>query len=204
MTNFLIFGLLLLKTSMKKIKIVCLGGSMEDNSSTLALLKYSAAGLKKLGADTYLADIRKFDLPIFSYKALKSLKNEKFSIFTKNIKEADGFIFASPEYHGSVSSAFKNAIDFLEILAGEDPPYLNLKPVGCISVGGAENAGYATLNAMVHIVHNLRAVAAPSSVAIGYGNNLFNKKGELINEAVEKRINRLVSEVYTLAAKLKE
>ncbi len=189
---------------MKKIKIVCLGGSMEDKSSTLALLKYSEIKLKELGADTYLADIKKLNLPIFSYKALNSLKNEKFSVLTENFKEADGFIFASPEYHGTVSSAFKNAIDFLEVLSDSKPPYLTLKPIGCISVSGAENAGFSTLNAMVHIIHNLRAIAAPSSLAIGYGNSLFNKKGELINKIVNKRLDRLVSEVYKLAVKLKD
>lgn len=189
---------------MKKIKIVCLGGSMEENSSTLALLKYSAIKLKEIGAETYVADIKKLNLPIFSYKALKSLKNEKFRILTEKIREADGLIFASPEYHGTVSSAFKNTIDFLEVLAGSKPPYLSFKPIGCIAVGGAENAGFSTLNTMVHIIHNLRAVVAPSSLAIGYGNSLFNKKGEFANEIIKKKINRLASEVYKLAIKLKD
>ncbi|MEO8512409.1 MAG: NAD(P)H-dependent oxidoreductase [Ignavibacteria bacterium] len=189
---------------MKKIKIVCLGGSMEDNSSTLALLKYTASKLEKLGAETYLADIKKINLPIFCYKALKNLRNTKFKLLAERIKEADGLIFASPEYHGTVSSAFKNAIDFLEILSSNKPPYLSFKPVGCIALGGAEYAGFSTLDAMVHIIHNLRGIAAPSSIAIGYGNSLFNKKGELVNEVVKKRIDRLAGEVYTLALRLRD
>ncbi len=60
---------------------------MEDNSSTLAILKYFASKLKELGAETYMADIKKLNLPIFSYKALKSLKNEKFRILAENIKK---------------------------------------------------------------------------------------------------------------------
>lgn len=177
---------------------------MEDNSSTLALLKYSAQKLKERGAEIYIADIKKLNLPIFSYKALKNLKNKKFSLLVEKINEADGLIFASPEYHGTVSSAFKNTIDFLEVLSTGKPPYLSMKPVGCISVGGAETAGYSTLNALVNIVHSLRAVAAPCSVAIGFGSSLFNSKGELTNDAIKKRINRLVSEVYILAEKLKD
>ena len=204
MTNFLNFGLLLLKIPMKKIKIVCLGGSMEDNSSTLALLKYSAGKLNEHGAVTYLADIKRLNLPIFSYKALKSLKNAKFSKLINEMSTADGYIFASPEYHGTVSSAFKNAIDFLEVLSVNTPPYLSLKPVGCIAIGGAENAGYATLNAMINIVHNLRGVVAPNSLALGYGGSIFNKKGELANEVISKRLNRLADELYTLAVRLKD
>ena len=189
---------------MKKINIVCLGGSMENKSSTLAVLKHAAVKLKELGADVYVTDIRTLDLPLFSYKALLSMKNLKFTELVKKIKEADGFIFASPEYHGSVSSAFKNVIDYLEILSKETHPYLSLKPVGCIALGGAENAGYATLNAMISIVHNLRGVVAPNSLAIGYGSSLFDNKGNLNSEVIIKRVNRLTEELFMLAKRLRD
>ncbi|NOS86190.1 MAG: NAD(P)H-dependent oxidoreductase [Ignavibacteria bacterium] len=189
---------------MKKINIVCLGGSMEQKSSTLAVLKYASASLKELGAEVYVSDIRTLELPVFSYKALRSLRNRKFTELVKKIKNADGFIFASPEYHGSVSSAFKNVIDYLEVLSKETPPYLSLKPVGCIALGGAENAGYATLSAMISIVHNLRGVAAPNSLAIGYGSSLFDNKGNLKSEVIIKRVNRLSDELFLLAKRLKD
>ena len=188
---------------MKKINIVCLGGSMEKSSSTLAVLNYAAVNLKKLGANVHVTDIRSLALPIFSYSALKNVKNRNFLRFTAKIKEADGFLFASPEYHGTVSSAFKNTIDYLEILAADNPPYLSLKPVGCIALGGAENAGYSTLNTMISIVHNLRGVVAPNSLAIGYGSTLINKKGDLTNETVIKKLNRLTNELLTLAERLR-
>ncbi|HAX47375.1 MAG TPA: hypothetical protein DCX92_00160 [Bacteroidetes bacterium] len=204
MTNFLIFGLLYLKIPMKKINIVCLGGSMENRSSTLAVLKYAAKRLKLQGAEVYIADIKSMNLPVFSYKALKAVKNRKFTELVKKIRTADGFLFASPEYHGTVSSAFKNVIDYLEVLSADKPPYLSLKPVGCIALGGAENAGYATLNSMISIVHNLRGVAAPNSMAIGYASNLFDSKGNLRSEAVIKKLNRLSNELFILAERLRD
>ena len=176
---------------------------MEDKSSTLALMKYSADRLKELGADVYMADVKTLNLPIFSYKAMKGIRSEKFRLFITKVKSADGFIFASPEYHGTVSSAFKNTIDFLEVLCEEKSTYLGMKPIGCIALGGAEVAGYATLNAMMNIVQSLRGIYAPGSLAIGYGSSLFNKKGELINEQAKKRLERLSGEVYLLASKLK-
>jgi FMN reductase len=189
---------------MKKIKIVLLGGSMEDKSSTLSILNYSANKLNELGAETYIADIKKLDLPIFSYKALKNLKNSKFSKLIKEMSAADGYMFACPEYHGTVSSAFKNVIDVLEVLAANKPPYLSLKPVGCIAIGGAEFAGHSTLNAMISIVHNLRGVAAPNSLAIGYGSTIFSKKGKLTSDVIANRLTRLAGELYTLAVRLKD
>ena len=67
---------------------------MENKSSTLAVLKHAAVKLKELGADVYVTDIRTLDLPLFSYKALLSMKNLKFTELVKKIKDADGFIFA--------------------------------------------------------------------------------------------------------------
>lgn len=176
---------------------------MEKSSTTFFLLKYTAAILKKLGADIYIADIRTLELPLFSYKSLNNLKSKAFNELVKNISDADGFIFISPEYHGAVSSAFKNVIDYLETLSKNDPPYLSLKPVGCIAVGGAENAGSAALNSMINIVHNLRGVAAPSGFAIGLGQKPVAVNGKITNEKIINRLKRLASEVYLLAVKLK-
>lgn len=189
---------------MEKIKIVCVGGSMEQRSSTLGILKFTAEKLKELGAEVYVSDIRTLELPVFSYKTLKAMRNPGFAGLVKKIRSADGLVFASPEYHGSVSSAFKNVIDYLEVLSAEKPPYLSLKPVGCIAIGGAENAGYATLSSMISIVHNLRGIAASNSLAIGYGSSIFDSNGKLKNEAVIKRIKRLADEVYTLSERLRD
>ncbi len=76
--------------------------------------------------------------------------------------------------------------------------------MGCIALGGAENAGYATLNSMISIVHNLRGVAAPNSMAIGYASNLFDSKGNLRSEAVIKKLNRLSNELFILAERLRD
>lgn len=188
---------------MDKIKIVCLGGSMEKGSSTMKILNFAASEMKKLGAEVYTADIKNLELPMFSYSYMQKLKSRAFNELNRNIKDADGFIFASPEYHGAVSAAFKNVIDYLEILSKNEPPYLSLKPVGCIAVGGAENSGFATLNSMISIVHNLRGVASPSSFAAGMVSSNLGSSGKITDDKLIKKIKRLVSEVYLLAVKLK-
>ncbi|MCC6866582.1 MAG: NAD(P)H-dependent oxidoreductase [Ignavibacteria bacterium] len=188
---------------MKKIKIVCIGGSLESGSTTFAALKYTADILKDTGADVYIADLKKLSLPLFSYKNLSKIKNKNFKILIKKVTEADGFLFGSPEYHGTISAAFKNTIDYLEILSKHNPPYLTLKPVGCIAVGGAENSGISTLKTMISIVHSLRALAAPASVAISYGKNIFDINGNTNDKTVQRRLKRLANEVYMLSEKLR-
>ncbi len=188
---------------MKKIKILCLGGSLDAGSSSLKMVKCAERKLASLGAETFLVDIRELKLPIFSYSSMKKGPAQKFSKILVKIHEADGYIFASPEYHGTVSAAFKNVIDHLEYLSAFKPPYLSSKPVGCIAIAGAESAGHSTLTTMISIVNNLRAIAASTSFAIGSGSNLFTPADRLKDKNAERRLNRLAEEVYMLAVKLK-
>lgn len=188
---------------MEKIKIVCLGGSLDAGSSSLKMVRSADSRLKALGADTYLIDIRELKLPIFSYSEMKKGPSAKFTKILARIHEADGYIFTSPEYHGTVSAAFKNVIDHMEYLSQYKPPYLSSKPVGCIAIAGAESAGHSTLSTMISIVNNLRGIAASSSFAAGSGSNLFNAAGRLKDNNVQRRLNRLADEVYMLAVKLK-
>lgn len=186
-----------------KIRIVCIGGSMETGSSSLMYLKYVMSALESLGAETKLIDIKKLKLPIYNYSAGIKAAGPKFPKLLDEIHSADGYVFVSPEYHGTVSSSFKNVIDYLEFLSDYEPPYLTQKPVGCISAAGAENAGTATLFSMISIVHSLRGVVASNSLAIGSAYKHIDKKGSITSEAVKRRLKRLAEEVYSLSAKLR-
>ena len=40
---------------------------------------------------------------------------------------ADGLLWSSPMYHGTISGAFKNALDWLYLVGDRNPPYLTDK-----------------------------------------------------------------------------
>ena len=48
----------------------------------------------------------------------------------------DAMIWSSPTYQGSVSGSFKNAMDWLILLADRTPPYLSNTPIGLVSTAG--------------------------------------------------------------------
>ena len=186
----------------KKIKIAGIGGSLEKKSATLSALKFAMNELNSLGAETVIFDIAKFELPIYNPSKTLEEAGEEFKKFLDEIHSADGYIFASPEYHGSVSGAFKNVLDFLEHLAVYEPPYLLNKPAGCIAVGGGEVSGVTTIQTMENIVHNFRAITPYRNVAISSAGKHFDENKELSSEIIKRRIARLANEVYTLAQKL--
>lgn len=182
-----------------KPRIIAIGGSSEENSSTLIFLKYTASQLVSKGAEVEIIDLREFNLPMYSYPAPGYTKDKKLTAFIEVISNSDGLLLASPEYHGTVSAAFKNIIDHFEFLAEIDPPYLSGKPVGLIAAAGAENAGYNTLQTMINIVHSLRGIVSPSSLAIGSANKQVNASGEINNETIARKLNRLAAEVFDLS-----
>ncbi len=63
-------------------------------------------------------------------------------------------------YHGSVSGSFKNALDWLELLADRDPPYFTNKVVGLISTAGGIQ-GLQAVNTMEFCVRALRGWRCP-------------------------------------------
>lgn len=183
--------------------IVGIGGSLDRTSSALTVLKYTLAESVLAGCKTSLFDVSKMNLPIFNPKLSIKRGGRVLAKFLDEVSSADGFIFASPEYHGSVSGLFKNTIDYLEFLADAEPPYLSGKPIGAIATGGGEISASITLHNMVNIIHSLRGISVSTNVAINLAHTRV-VKGKIESEAVKRRLSRLAHDISTLAAKLKD
>jgi NAD(P)H-dependent FMN reductase len=128
------------------MKIVLINGSMNENSNTELVLKKISLLLKELGAEPELHSVRNLDLKLYD-------PNNYFEECDKLffIKQAEGIIFASPEYHGSYTGALKNLIDYL------DSRYLKGKNVGIVSTSGSSRCGINTLNSLRILLRNLHA-----------------------------------------------
>jgi FMN reductase len=185
-----------------KILITGIGGSLEETSYSLSALKYILSEFSKLGADIQLVDIKFLDLPLYDYSGARIEHSGSLKDIMDLLSRSDGLIFSSPEYHGTISAVFKNFIDHLEYLSSYTPPYLTLKPVGCIAIGGGDNSGVFTLNSLINIVHSLRGITVSSNLAIANVKQAFDERGELKDENVKRRLKRLAGDIYLVAAKL--
>lgn len=176
--------------------IVGLGGSLREQSYSRAALQAALAVAAQQGAATDLLDIRTLALPVFvpdqPLEAYQPEQHAGIARLVQACRQADALIWASPTYHGTVSGAFKNALDFLELTADDDPPYLSGRAVGLIAVSDAR-----TFGAMVDSVHELRAWLAPTQVATS-GRD-FDAALGLVNERLARRLARLVDELLGFA-----
>jgi FMN reductase len=115
------------------VAIVGLGGSLRAASTSLTALRTALEGAAAAGADTRVLAVRELDLPLYTPE--HSTPDAAHRLVDA-VTGAQAMIWSSPTYHGSVSGAFKNALDWLILLAGHDPPYLTNKPIGLVATAG--------------------------------------------------------------------
>ena len=97
--------------------VLGVAGSIRQGSYSTRSLKIALEYAKKQGAEVRLLDLNRVVLPLYDPSAPASKEVEHT---TEAIAWADAVILASPDYHGSMSGALKNFLDyFYEEFAGK-------------------------------------------------------------------------------------
>lgn len=111
---------------------------------------------------------------------------------------ADGLLWSSPMYQGTISGAFKNALDWLHLLGDRDPPFLHDKVIGLVSAAGGTQ-GLQAINTMEFAVRALRGWAVPYVVPVSAAARVFDQEGRVHDQAVELQLKTLGDEVVRVA-----
>jgi FMN reductase len=182
----------------RKLSIVCLGGSTARVSRSLAALKLALEGARGAGADTELLDIRKLDLPM--YNADTRQPTEAATRLIETCYAADGMLWASPMYQGTIAGAFKNALDWLHLLGDRDPPYLSDKVIGLISASGGMH-GLQAIITMEFAARSLRGWSVPYVVPVAAASRVFGEDGQVRDHSISRQLQTLGEETVRVAAK---
>lgn len=131
-----------------------------------------------LPVEATLAIWDSLDVPIFNSDLTEPTR---VSALKRAIADADGIVFASPEYNYSIPGGLKNALDWLSSPPASSP--LRGKPVAV--VGAASGMG-GTIRAQLHMRQILlfsdSQVLAQPEVLIPRAHERFDASGHLIDE----------------------
>ena len=180
-------------------KIVALGGSLDGGRATRLALDHVLAAATRAGADVEVLALAELDLPLYVHGQPPPAVAQRL---TAAVRAADGLVWGSPLYHGSVSGAFKNAIDWLELLGRDDPPYLTDKVVALVAAAGGVQ-GLQAINAMEQMVRALRGITLPLVVPIERAHLAFATDGAAKEPQLAEQLARQGTELVRLAAKLR-
>lgn len=177
------------------VKIVGIGGSLRSESYSQQALEIAAQRVEVLGAEVEILDLRQMRLPFCDggkeypdYPDVEKLR--------ETVKQADGLILATPEYHGSVSGVIKNALDLMSF------DQLDGKVAGLISVlGGQVNSN--ALNDLRLIMRWVHAWVIPEQIAIGQAWGAFNEEGKLLDEKLSERFDGFAQSLVENTTKLR-
>ena len=184
----------------KSLKVVGIGGSLGPTSTSLAALRIALEGADEAGSRTEILNIASLKLPLFVPRA------EKVPVSARKLADAvyaaNGLLWSSPLYHGTISGSFKNALDWLELLGTREPPYLTNKVVGLISTAGGVQ-GLQAVNTMEFVVRALRGWTVPLVIPVPRAMQAFDENGQARDPKVAEQLRSLGQEVARAAGQFK-
>ncbi len=180
----------------KTLTVVGLGGSVAALSRSRSALQVALDGAASAGAATQLLDLRELALPMFNPE--DDRPTEAATRLLEACHAADGMLWSSPLYQGTISGAFKNALDWMRLLEDRDPPFLHDKVIGLVSTAGGTQ-GLQAINTMEFAVRALRGWAVPYVVPVAAAARVFDPEGRIHDQAVEQQLKTLGGEVVRVA-----
>lgn len=174
------------------MKAIIFNGSLERRTlSTSGLISdYFSERLKMLGIQTDIFTLADSGIPLFDVTLPKNpLAVERMAqMFTG----ADLHIWLAPLYHGSIPGVMKNCLDWLEVTAKWDQPYLTDKTVGLVCWADGLQAMQG-ISAMDSIAKSLRAWPLPFSVPIVRSSLFASDHSTEISDLYSGKFDKLIS-----------
>jgi len=155
-------------------------GSLRDASYTRIALDHALETAGERGASTALLDLREYDLPVFDADRRDAGDAGRLQV---EIQRADTVILGSPMYHGSYSSALKNALDYCGFDEFENTT------VGLLAVSGG-SFPTMTLEHLRSVCRSLNAWVLPHQAAVPNARDKF-EDGEFVDEKTADRVGTL-------------
>ena len=169
------------------IKIATVSGSAQKNNNTEHALALVHNELTKM-AEVEVIDIRPKNLKL-AIPGMDMDGSDRGKLQAM-LKEADGVILATPEYHGSFSSLLKLTIENMGF-----PSAIKGKPVGLLGVAGGSIGAVKSLEHLRSVCAHVGALVLPGSISIANVRSVFDDEGNCLDTEAEKSIRKVATRI---------
>lgn len=146
---------------------------------------------KREGVETELIDIAKMPLP--TDDAGEAIKDPQFS---SRMNRADALVIVAPEYNHGYSGILKHVLDSCL------KEYIH-KAVGIVGVSAGPFGGARVIENLLPVMRELGLVTIFWDVNFGSVQKVFDAKGNLLDTAFIKRIDKFLAELIWMAKTLR-
>jgi NAD(P)H-dependent FMN reductase len=172
------------------VRITGISGSRRSGSYTRMAVATALGGAAEANAVTSLLDLAEFDL---AFAGAGKDKGPDFDRLSHAVKESDGIILGTPEYHGSFSGVLKNALDLMGFDEFEG------KMIGLVGVSGGAMGAFEGINSLRNIGRALHAWVVPLQVAVPQAWKVFDETGAVKDSDIEGRLKEVGRQVAIFA-----
>jgi NAD(P)H-dependent FMN reductase len=155
-------------------------GSLRQGSYTRMALQVALRGAADAGARTQLLDLAEYSL-VFAGREGEP-EPEGVLALRRQVKDADGIILGTPEYHGSFSGVLKNALDLMGFAEFEG------KMLGLVGVSGGHMGAFHALNSLRDVGRALHAWVVPEQASLPEAWKVFDDAGGVKDKELEDRL----------------
>lgn len=165
------------------IRIVAIGGSVRPGNYTMKALALAVDALSTTdGVEVELVDPATIDWPAPGLGG----GGAELERVQKIVEDSEGILFATPEYHGSVSSVLKRVIENLGF-----PSRLAGKQVALLGVAAGAIGAIKSLEQLRSICAHVGSIVLPGVVSVPGVQEVFDEDGRCLDAATEERIRGL-------------
>lgn len=195
-----------------EVHIVGIPGSLTAESATRQAVQVALEGAAARGAITTLVDLRDFSLPFEGADAegpggdrgaggngaggdapgdAPGDATSDVARLQEAVRQADGIVLGTPEYHGGYSGVLKNALDLMGF------PEFEGKMVGLVAVSGGALGGAGPLSGLRSVCRALHAWVVPNECTIPRARRAFAAG---LDERTRQRLHGVGAQVAKFAA----
>lgn len=190
-------------TSFREPVIALFSGSARKGSFNTQLAESAAQLLSssKYGATTKMLDLSSYDLPIYNQDLEEAEGMPPGAIQLKQgLEAADGWFYCSPEYNGSMTPLFVNAMTWASRGDKDGPMYKTFQAKVAVVSSASPGAmgGMRALNPNRQLLANLGVNVLPFSVAVGGAFKAFDESGQLKDENQFARLEKACGDLYLM------
>ncbi len=169
------------------IKVLGISGSLRAGSFNSGLLRAAASVLP---ANMEMTTFPLHDIPLFNADVEAQGNPEPVTALQQAIGEADGLLFAVPEYNYSITGVLKNAFDWA---SRGRPSTLDGKPAAIMGVGGRSGTVRAQMHMRQIALHNSMRVMIDPELLLVRSRRRQDPDGNVIDDDLLERLREFMA-----------
>ncbi len=173
------------------LNVLAVSGSLQRESVSRVVLNHVGRELRACGCSVEVLDLRQEPLPLFNPDTCDEVPC--YPDLQKRAEQADVFVLGTPDYHGTLSGALKNFLDFFwHEFAGKL----------FVTLVASHEKGLTVTDQVRTIARQCYAWSLPYGVSFAEGTEV--KADGTISEALKRRLDVVVRDVRVYGALLAE